>query len=131
MSYCKVHCKIFPECARNAPKTVQERMAKSMKKRAARGFCRIRKPLVIHLSYGAVRVFASVYNAALVFWLYKSCTCVKSRAKSRVQLQHCIMHFLIPNVDVTALRRAHVIMSKDALDHHIVNAEVFLRRLVD
>ena len=29
----------------------------------------------IHLSYGAVCLFASVYTLRRVFWLYKGCTC--------------------------------------------------------
>src|ERR1700680_966250 len=45
-TYCKVHCKILPECTRNTPKTVQRRLPKSFKTSAARGFCRTRKPLL-------------------------------------------------------------------------------------
>ena len=43
-SYCKVHCKILPECARNTPKTVQGCLGKSMKIGSGRGFRRIMRP---------------------------------------------------------------------------------------
>jgi hypothetical protein len=49
----------------------------------------------IHLSYGAVRLMASVYNAAVVFWLYmrqKPC----QKPCSTAALHHA---FLIPNTE--------------------------------
>ncbi|HWY04572.1 MAG TPA: hypothetical protein VNX60_12935 [Candidatus Acidoferrum sp.] len=33
------------------------------------------------------------------------------------------MHFLVPNVDVVPLRRAHVAVPKDTLDYHVVDAQ--------
>jgi hypothetical protein len=73
----------------------------------------------IHLSYGAVCLFASVYTLRRVLWLYKGCTCVESQT----QLQHRIMHFFIANTDVAPLRRAHVAVPKDTLDHDVVDAQ--------
>jgi hypothetical protein len=43
-NYCKVHCKMLTECARNRPKTVRARRAKSMKISAGRGFRSFMRP---------------------------------------------------------------------------------------
>jgi hypothetical protein len=43
-SYCKIHCKILPECTLNTPKTVQDHLGKFMKTGSGRGFRSIMRP---------------------------------------------------------------------------------------